>query len=317
MKNIYSNIVKFNNKNLTHAIKFLNKNHAIGVPTETVYGLAGNAYSNISVKRIYKLKNRPLINPVIIHYHNLNQIKKDVLINKKFLKLYGKLCPGPITFILKKKNKSKVSNIATAKLQTIAIRFPQNPIIRKILKRLKFPLAIPSANKSTRVSPVRAEDVAEEFGKKLKLIFNGGRTKVGIESTVLDLTGTPKILRPGIINKKELSKILKTKVISNKKINKINSPGQMKKHYSPGIPIKLNQTKMIKKHAYITFGKQHLDLKNTFNLSKKSNLKEAAKNLYSTLRTIKKLKYKKVYVAKIPNKGVGIAINNRLKHAAN
>ncbi len=316
MKNIYSNIIKVNNKNIATAVKFLKKNHSIGVPTETVYGLAGNAYSKKSVKKIYKLKKRPFINPLIIHYYNLNQIKKDVYINEKFLKLYKSFCPGPITFILKKKNNSKISKFATANLNTVAIRFPKNKVIRKILKKTNFPLAIPSANKSSGVSPVVAKDVAEEFRKNLKFIFDGGKSKIGIESTVVDLTGKPNILRPGIIDKKAIKKILKMKIISSLNFKKIRSPGLMKKHYSPGIPMKLNQKKIINNHAFITFGKKYKNSKNIFNLSKNSNLNEAAKNLYSTLRKIKKLRFKKIYVTKIPNKGIGVAINDRLKHAA-
>jgi len=317
MKKIYPNIAKVNNKNLAVAIKYLKKNQAIGVPTETVYGLAGNAYSNSAVKKIYLLKKRPKINPLIVHYHNLNQIKNDVLINQKFLKLYKKLCPGPITFVLKKKKNSKISKLVTANLNTVAIRFPKHRIIRRILKKISFPLAIPSANKSGGISPVQAIDVAEEFNQKLKFIFDGGKSNIGIESTVVDLTSVPKILRPGIISGKEINTVIKSKVTNFDNLKTIRSPGLMKKHYSPGIPMKLNQKKIIKNHAFITFGKKYPQSKNVFNLSKKSNLKDAARNLYSILRKIKKMNFRRIYVIKIPNKGIGVAINDRLKRAAN
>ena len=147
MRNIYSNILKVNNKNLSKAINYLEKKELIGVPTETVYGLAGNAYSTKAVKKIYLLKKRPFKNPLIIHYYNLEQLRKDVELNDNFFKLFKKFSPGPITFVLKKKKKSLLSNLATAKLETVAVRFPKNKILRKILKSLNFPLAIPSANK--------------------------------------------------------------------------------------------------------------------------------------------------------------------------
>ena len=317
MKNIYSNIFKFNKNILHKTLKYLKKSNIVGLPTETVYGLAGSAYSKKAVEKIYSLKKRPKINPLIIHYYNLNKLSDDVEINKTFLKLYKKLCPGPITFVMKKKKSSKICSIATAKLDTVAVRFPSNKKTRIILSKLNFPLAMPSANKSTGISPVRALDVAEEFKNKIKIIIDDGNSKIGIESTVVDLTEKIRILRPGIISNKKISKILGKKIKIAKKHHKIKSPGALKKHYSPNIPMKLNQIKAKKNHAFITFGKNYDKAQNTFNLSRKSNLDEAAKNLYKIFRKIKKLNYKKIYVAKIPNKGAGVAINDRLKHAAN
>ncbi len=167
MKNSYSNIRTFNKKNLKKTIDNLKKNEVVGLPTETVYGLGGNAYSKKSIVKIFKLKNRPKSNPLIIHYSGLNNVHNDVITNKYFENLYKKFCPGPLTFILKKKNNSKIHPIATANLQTVAIRFPKHKVIRSVLKKIDFPLAMPSANKSTSVSPVNAQDVYEEFQKKL------------------------------------------------------------------------------------------------------------------------------------------------------
>ena len=316
MKNIYSNILKNNNNNIRLAIKHLKNNGLIGLPTETVYGLAGNAYSDKAVKKIYNVKKRPSKNPLIIHYGKIQDLYKDAELNSNFFKLYKNFCPGPITFILKKKTSSKISKIATAKLSTIAVRFPKNIIAKLVLKKIDFPLAIPSANKSSGISPVTPKDVFEEFGNKIKIILNGGKCKIGIESTVIDLTGKPKILRPGFISPTLISKIIKTKVSVEKKHKNIKSPGSLKKHYSPGIPIVLNQKKFYKNHAFIVIGKKYKKNKNTFNLSKKFNLNEAARNLYKIFRKIKNNNYKKIYVVKIPNKNIGIAINDRLKHAA-
>ena len=316
MKNIYSNIFKVNNKNISKAINCLKKKGLIGIPTETVYGLAGNAYSSEAVKKIYYLKKRPFVNPLIVHYYKLEHLKNDVDLNNNFFKLYKKFSPGPITFILKKKKKSQLSNTATAKLKTVAVRFPENRTIRKILKSLNFPLAIPSANKSTHISPVSAEDVANEFKNSLKIIINGGSCKIGLESTVIDLTSKPKILRPGFIEPKAISKVLNKKITIYQNSKIIKAPGMLKRHYSPGIPIRLNQKKAEGNEAFIVFGKKYKKGKNIFNLSYKSNINEAAKNLYKTLRLIKNKNYKMICVCPIPKVGIGLAINDRLKRAA-
>ena len=313
MKNIYKN----SRQNLNKAKKFLKNHNLIAVPTETVYGLAGNAYSNTSIRKIYKLKKRPKRNPLIIHYYNLRRLKKDAFINKNFLKLYKKFSPGPLTYILKKRKNSKISLIANSGLKTIAIRFPKNKIIRNLLKNLEFPLAIPSANISSALSPVSSSDVLDEFSSKIKFILDGGTSQIGLESTVINLYGKTQILRPGSISINQIGKVLKKKLSFLKKTNKISSPGLLKKHYSPGIPIKLNCKKADNKAAFIVFGKKYKNNnKNIFNLSKRGNLEEAARNLYKTLRKIKNLGFKKINIVRIPNNKIGIAINDRLRKAS-
>ena len=317
MKDTYSNIFSFNKKILSKTIKVLNQGSIVSLPTETVYGLAVNAYSKYSISRIYKLKKRPKLNPLIIHYYNYKKAFDDVIFNKNFFKLYKKFCPCPITFILKKKIQSKIHPYASAKLNTVAVRFPKHKVARSILKRLKFPLAMPSANISSRLSPVSAFDVFEDFKNNITLIVDGGRSKIGIESTVIDLTNEPKILRPGIIDIVKIEKILQSKLKKKDYSSKIKSPGMIKKHYSPGIPVLINQKKYDKKSAYIYLGKKYRNNKNFYSLSINSNLSEAASKLYKTFREIKKQGFKKIQIAKIPNKGPGIAINDRIKRAAN
>tara|TARA_B110000014_G_C20001216_1_gene518829 strand:- start:52 stop:1008 length:957 start_codon:yes stop_codon:yes gene_type:complete len=317
MKNIYLNIYKPNSLSLKMVKKIIDNNNVIGLPTETVYGLAGNAYSNNSIKKIFKLKKRPPINPLIIHYKNLNDIKNDVIYNNSLIKLYKAFCPGPITFILKKSPKSKISKIATAGKKTVAIRFPKHRVAQSILKMINKPLAAPSANISTKLSPTCAEDVFEEFGKKIKMILDGGKCKIGLESTIVDLTGKPSILRPGKITKEKIEKILEKKIKFKKNFKKINAPGQLKLHYSPGIPLEMNKKTAGKQQAFVVFGKNFKKGKNYFNLSEKGNLKQAANNLYKIMRQIKKKKFKSIAVVKIPNKGIGYAINDRLKKASN
>ena len=218
MKNSYSNIFTFNKNILKKSIKNLNNGNIVGLPTETVYGLGGNAYSKKSIEKIFKLKGRPRSNPLIVHYFNLKDASKDVIVNERFKKLYTRFCPGPITFVLKKKFNSKINRLSTANLSTVAIRFPKHKVIRSILKNINFPLAMPSANKSTHISPVTAMDVFDEFKRKIKLIIDGGKCKIGIESTVIDLSNEPKILRPGIIDKISIEKILKKKIKKTPKI---------------------------------------------------------------------------------------------------
>ena len=317
MKNIYSNIYKPNLVNLKKAKKNIENNNIIGMPTETVYGLAGNAYSNKSVTKIFKLKKRPFFNPLIIHFKNLKDIKNETILSHDFAKLHKAFCPGPITFILKKKKKSKISRVATAKKNTIAVRIPKHRIARRLLGILKVPLAAPSANIASKLSPTSAKDVVDEFKNKIKFVLDGGQCQIGLESTIIDLTSKPTILRQGSITIKKIQKVLKKKIIINKKSKKIKGPGQLKLHYSPGVPVVMNRNHVKKNEALIGFGKKFKEDKNRFNLSKNGNLNEAANNLYKTMRKIKKLNFKLIAVTKIPNIEIGCAINDRLRKASN
>jgi len=316
MKNIYLNIFKPNYINLKKAKKNINNNNIIAIPTETVYGLAGNAYSDKSIKKIFLLKKRPSNNPLIIHYNNLKDLQHDAIVNEPFLKLYKAFCPGPVTFILKKKLKSQISKLASAGKKTIAIRFPKHKVTRNLLKILSVPLAAPSANISSMLSPTCANDVLDEFKNKVKFVLDGGQCKIGLESTIIDLTNKPSILRYGAITALKISKVLKKNVIKNNLLKTIKSPGQFKSHYSPGIPVYMNKKKPKTGEAFITFGKNFKNVKNSFNLSKNNNLGEAANNLYKIMRKIKKRGFKSMSVVKIPDYGIGSAINERLKKAS-
>ena len=308
--------MKNNLSNIKKAIKYLNNNECIGIPTETVYGLAANAYSDKATRKIFNLKKRPKKNPLIVHYYSLNDLKKDCILDLNFFRLYKKFCPGPISFVLKLKNDSRISENVTNKKKTIAIRFPSHKLTRSLLKFLEFPLAAPSANLSKQISPVSKSDVIEEFGKKIKFTLDGGQSKIGVESTIVNLIGKPKILRLGGIERNSIEKVF----IKNKKLKYIKKnivvPGQGEVHYSPGIPIRLNINKPKKQEAFILIKKRKYSKKNFYYLSKKNNLKEAAKNLYKTLRKIKKNKFKSIAVEKIPNIGFGETINDRLIRAS-
>ena len=308
MKSIQSKIKK--------AKKYLDKDHCVAVPTETVYGLAGNAYSDLSVKKIFKLKKRPMNNPLIVHYLDINQLKVDCHINENFIKLYNKFSPGPITFILKLKSESRISKFTTNKQKNLAVRFPKHPLFRKLLKNLKYPLAAPSANMSTKLSSVQESDVIEEFGSKIKYILNGGKCQIGVESTIINLTSKPTILRFGGLDILEIQKVLKRKILINTSSKIKIAPGQLPLHYSPGIPLRINIKKPKKNEAFVLIKRRKITYKNYYYLSKKNDLKQSAKNLYSLLRKIKKDGYKMIAVEKIPNKGIGKTINDRLNRAS-
>ena len=308
--------MKINLTNIKKAIKLLNKDQCIAIPTETVYWLAGNAYSDRACKKIFKLKKRPKNNPLIVHYFNYQNLSKDCHFNDDFKKLYKRFCPGPITFILDLKKNSKISKIVTNKKNSLAVRFPRHSITKNLLKKLNFPLAAPSANLSTKVSAVNSEDVREDFGKKIKFILEGGKSSIGVESTIIDLRNKPTILRLGGLEISTIRKILKKKIFIKNNPMKVSTPGQSRLHYSPGIPVRLNVKKVKSNQAYLLIKRGKENKPNYFYLSKKGNLKEAAKNLYSTLRKIKKNKYKSIAVSKIPNKGLGKTINDRLRRAS-
>ena len=307
--------MKINDSSIKKSINYLKNNECIGIPTETVYGLAANAYSSSAVSKVFKLKKRPKKNPLIVHYYSKSQLERDCYLNKNFYKLYKKFCPGPLTFILRLKSNSMIDNKVTNKKKSLAVRFPKHPVIRSLLNKIDFPLAAPSANISSSISPVTKNDVIDEFGKKIKYVLNGGRSNIGLESTIIDLTSKPKIIRLGGLNLEYLKKILNVRLNYNSD-TKRDYPGQRRLHYSPGIPIRLNIKDPKKNSAYILINKKKFTSRNFFYLTKNKNLEEAGKNLYKTLRKIKKRKFKLIEVEKIPNIGIGRTINDRLQRAS-
>ena len=308
--------MKNNLSNIKKSKYYLDKSECVAIPTETVYGLAGNAYSNKATLKIFNLKKRTKKNPLIVHYHNLKILNNDCITNSQFFKLYKKFCPGPLTFVLKLKKNSMISKNVTNNKKTLAIRFPSHPLTKKLLKLLNYPLAAPSANISTKISPVSKDDVKEEFGNEIKFILDGGRSKIGFESTIISLVDKPKILRLGGMERSKINKVLNKNIKYDRTNKKITVPGQSKLHYSPGIPIKLNTLKPKNNEAFILIKKRKKSYKNYYYLSKTKNLKQAAKNLYKLLRMIKNKNYKSIVVEKIPNIGFGEVINDRLKRAS-
>ncbi len=311
----YSNIYSATKKNLKKASLLIKLGKVIAIPTETVYGLAGNAYKTIAIKKIYKLKKRPKNNPLIVHFSNIREIQNEAEINDQLIKLVKYFSPGPITYILPIKKGSRISKLVLNKKNQIACRIPKNKTFLTILKKSQVPIAAPSANLSNKVSTTRAIDVQKEFGNKISYILQSKKISFGLESTVISMEKNISILRPGPITKEMMEKVLKIKVHETKFKNQGVAPGQMRKHYSPGIPVFLNQKKAKPNGALLFFGK-HKTNKNVFFLSKKYSTKEAAAKLYILLRRIKEMGFRSISVSKIPNTGIGKAINDRLKRAS-
>ena len=308
--------MKSNQSNIKKAKKYLNKNYCIGVPTETVYGLAANAYQDSAVKKIFDLKKRPKSSPLIVHYLDINSLKRDCLINDVFIKLYKKFSPGPITYILRLRKDSKISKYVTNNGKNVAVRFPKHTLFKNLLKQLDYPLAAPSANITSKVSAVKAKDVEEEFGNKIKYILDGGKCAIGIESTIINLTGKPTILRLGGLDISKIQKALGCKINIAINSKKKIAPGQSRLHYSPGIPLRINVKKPKKNEAFMLIKEKKVSFPNYYYLSKKNDLNEVAKNLYTYLRMVKNKGYKSIAVEKISNKGLGKAINDRLNRAS-
>ncbi len=314
-----NNIKVFNKKNINIASKLIFNEDLVAFATETVYGLGADARSNKAVSKIFKIKNRPDYNPLIVHVHST----KEAFVFGETTNLASKLAkqywPGPLTLILKRKKRCNLSILVSGGLESIAIRVPKHPLFLELLNQVKIPIAAPSANKSGKLSSTCAEDVRQDFGDDIKIILDDGFTKGGLESTVIDARYEhPIILRPGLITKEMIKNDLNLK-FSSRKLNLIESPGQLLKHYAPKSKLIINSTKPKKNDAFLTF--KNIQAENFFgpqlNLSKTGNINEVASNLYKMLRKLDEYNPQNIVVAPIPNHGLGFAINNRLKRACN
>ena len=304
-----------NESSIILAAEILKEGNLVSFPTETVYGLGGDATNNLSIAKIFETKNRPEFNPLIIHFSSFDQVEENCEINDDIKKLNDLFWPGPMTVILKKKKESKISELASASLDTVGVRIPSNTTALKLIKSFGKPIAAPSANTSSSLSPTEADHVFEYFknDKNLSIILDGGSTKIGLESTIINITnGEIHILRHGGISAEELKEKFPQKIINieQKTNEKIIAPGMLSKHYSPVVPLRINAKKAEKNELLIGFGPNY----NAPNLSFEGNLVEAASNLFSFLAKYQK-KYSKIAIAPIPNKGIGRAINDRIKRA--
>jgi len=301
------------------ACRLLKEGQVIGIPTETVYGLAADAYQDQAVARIFTVKNRPTFNPLIIHVASADQIEKLVEVNLKAEALMDVFWPGPLTLVLNRSTDCPVSLLASGGLDTLAIRCPAHPVAGRLIREFGRPLAAPSANRSMGISSTSAEDIVASLGNQVPLILDGGRCEIGLESTILDLSGErSSILRPGRILSQELEAVIGPIDVKKEKKTRslaVKAPGMMHRHYAPHRPLRLNATSCQVGEALLGFGEPGLRFI-TLNLSEKGDLTEAAANLFRMLRQLDRDPYTGIAVVPIPSTGLGVAINDRLQRAA-
>ena len=313
-------IIKNNPEGIKKAAEILNDSGIVAFPTETVYGLGANAFSKEAVAKVYKIKGRPSFNPLIIHVSSYNMAKEYGDFNDLAEKLIKKYWPGPLTIIVKRK-KSDVVQLATAKLDTIALRCPSNIIAQNLINELDKPIAAPSANISGKLTCTSPQDVSAKLKNSIDALLDGGDSELGLESTVVDCSAEkPYILRLGNITIDEINSCLGYEIApKSRTVKQIKSPGQLLKHYSPDAELILNQNKPTKGDIFLSFGPHPKEI-DGLSLSESKNLAEAAKNLFTFLHILDRLSHARggisIKIAPIPFNGVGAAINDRLLRAA-
>jgi L-threonylcarbamoyladenylate synthase len=299
---------------IAKACRLLEQGQALGMPTETVYGLAGDAFQDAAVARIFALKNRPAFNPLIIHVASLEAADSLVDISLEALTLIDMFWPGPLTLVLPRKKDCPVSLLASSGLDTLAVRCPAHPVAGRLIQAYGRPLAAPSANKFMGMSPTCAQDVEDSLAEQVPLILEGGQCEVGLESTILDLTGLrPVLLRPGGISGEALEALIGP-VAKAAKDSPIKAPGMMRRHYAPHRPLRLNALDRRPGEALLGFGSMSLAV--DLNLSEQGDLTQAAANLFRMLRQLDQDPFTAIAVMSIPTIGLGLAINDRLQRAA-
>lgn len=306
------------------AIHLLNAGQLVGIPTETVYGLAGNALREETVARIFAVKNRPSFDPLIVHVPGLERVHRYVTgVPDKAVALTRRFWPGPLTILFPKL--PVIPDLVTAGLDTVGIRCPDHPVTRALLHRLDFPLAAPSANPFGYISPTTAQHVDDQLGKKISYILDGGPCTIGIESTIVGFEGDDAVIfRTGAVAREDIEQVIGNVSIRTAATDNPVTPGQLHKHYSPhkkmllGDIRKLLTTVDVSKAATLSLMSMfpQLDRKRQLILSPTGNLEEAAKNLFSTLRQLDKLDVDFILAEEVPDTGIGRAINDRLRRAA-
>jgi L-threonylcarbamoyladenylate synthase len=306
---------------IDEAARLIREGDLVAFPTETVYGLGGDATNERAVAKIFEAKGRPQFNPLISHVLDAGEARRLVQWSDVADRLAARFWPGPLTLVLPRAKGSPIALLATAGLDTAAIRAPAHPMAQALIRAAGRPIAGPSANRSGAVSPTRAEHVAESLGDRVKLILDGGPCEVGLESTVLDLTtAMPTLLRPGGATREAIEEVigpvaLSHAVPSGNAAHK--SPGQLASHYAPARPVRLNATSVTADEGLLAFGPQPpAGANQVLNLSVSGDLTEAAANLFAHLRALDQPANTRIAVMPIPQTGLGLAINDRLRRAA-
>jgi len=284
----------------------------VGVPTETVYGLAGDATSGEAVAAIYAAKGRPNFNPLIVHVDTIGMAERVAILSPVARQLAARFWPGPLTMVLPAAPASPIASLATAGLSTVAVRMPAHPVMQALIRATGHPLAAPSANASGSISATRASHVARSLAGRIPLVLDGGPTSVGLESTIVAVEADRlRLLRPGSITMEMLAEAsgLAVETVEN---GSIEAPGQLSSHYAPSKPVRLNATLANPNEYLIGFG----PVKGDVNLSPDGRLDEAAAALFDLLHMADGTDAAAIAVAPVPQEGLGLAINDRLRRAA-
>ena len=313
-----ANIVPALPEAIDRAAALLRAGKLVAFPTETVYGLGADATDERAVARIFAAKGRPRFNPLIVHVPDLAAAEAIAEFDARALAAAGRFWPGPLTLVLRRREHSGIALLACAGLDTVAVRVPAHPVAQALLRAVDRPLAAPSANRSGRISPTRAEHVAAELGASVALILDGGPCPVGLESTVLDLSGSHAVLlRPGGVTLEELEAVLSSIGTPAADPAAPRSPGQLASHYAPRLPLRMEAVEAQPGEALLAFGPATPPgFTKVLCLSKIGDLAEAAANLFAMLRRLDRPEFAGIAVMPIPERGLGRAINDRLRRAA-
>ncbi len=288
----------------------------VAIPTETVYGLAGDATDDRAVAEIFEVKARPLFNPLIVHVLDREAAVRHAFLSDAAVRLAGAFWPGPLTLVAPRHRDCQISRLASAGLDTVALRAPAHPVARALLRKCERPLAAPSANPAGRLSPTEAGHVAAMLGERVSSILDGGPCRFGIESTVVDVsTDDPALLRPGAIAADEIEACL-GHALATAGIGPARSPGMQLRHYAPRVPIRIDAERVAPTEALLAFGPTPLaGAAETLNLSLTGDTTEAAANFFAMLHRLDDPRFTGIAVMPIPARGLGIAIRDRLRRA--
>jgi L-threonylcarbamoyladenylate synthase len=304
---------------MERALALLDAGEVVAIPTETVYGLAGDATNGEAVLRIFEAKGRPRFNPLIAHVATMAMVEQVADFDRLARRLAAAFWPGPLTLVLPHRATSGIHPLVTAGLDTIALRMPRG-FGAELIGRFGRPLAAPSANSSGRISPTTAEAVATDLGGRIKLVVNGGATSVGLESTIVKVeNGRLHLLRPGGVPAADIEEVVGMALLRGAESG-IQAPGMMASHYAPNAAVRLNATHVEPHEALLAFGPERVagadEVAAMLNLSPRGDLREAARNLFSYLRALDGSGANTIAVEPIPVDGLGEAINDRLARAA-
>lgn len=311
-----NNIYLPTTENIRQAAEVIINGGLVAMPTETVYGLGANVYNAKAVASIFEAKGRPAFNPLISHIADLDFLPTYAKVDERVMSLTKQFWPGPLTFVLPRLDDNPAIDLACAGLKTITVRMPRHPIALALIKASGVPIVAPSANRSQSISPTTAQHVAESLGDRVNMILDGGACQVGVESTIVDVTGKDVVLlRAGGVSVEDLEEFLNEKVlISHGNPDLPSSPGQMLKHYAPKHNLRINAETVAEDEFLIGFG----NVNNAqLNLSPSGDLCEAASNLFAYLRQADETStYQRLAMSPIPETGLGLAINDRIKRAS-